>query len=142
MDEILNMKLTLQIPPEPQPEPDLAGKYVAAEEIVRYCQANLSIAERAIREWSEHTLEYRENHSIANYRQRETDMEDAILFVKAMAAAPVMPVTFCKDCKFCQHDSSFDYQCWHFRNYGTKAAAVGAMDFCSYGKPKEAENDE
>ena len=56
--------------------------YILKEDVVRRCEAIKAIAEKQIKEWQEHTLEYKEKVSCQEAFDREREMRDMLMFLE------------------------------------------------------------
>ena len=56
--------------------------YILKEDVVRRCEAVKAIAEKQIKEWREHTLEYKEKVSCQDAFDREREMRDMLMFLE------------------------------------------------------------
>lgn len=56
--------------------------YVLKEDVVKRCEAIKAIAEKQIKEWQEHTLEYKEKVSCQEAFDREREMRDMLMFLE------------------------------------------------------------
>jgi len=56
--------------------------YILKEDVVRRCEAVKVIAEKQIKEWREHTSEYKEKVSCQEAFDREREMRDILMFLE------------------------------------------------------------
>lgn len=56
--------------------------YILKEDVVRRCEAVKAIAEKQIKEWREHTLEYKEQVNCQEAFDREREMRDILMFLE------------------------------------------------------------
>ena len=56
--------------------------YILKEDVVRRCEAIKAIAEKQIKEWRGHTLEYKEKVSWQEAFDREREMRDILMFLE------------------------------------------------------------
>lgn len=58
------------------------NNFIEAQTILNYCDANISIVQKGINEWLEHTIEYKKTHDyIMPLRERLRALEDFKRFI-------------------------------------------------------------
>lgn len=56
--------------------------YILKEDVVKRCEAIKAIADKQIKEWRGHTLEYKEKVSCQEAFDREREMRDMLMFLE------------------------------------------------------------
>ena len=68
--------------------------YILKEDVIRRCEAVKAIAEKQIKEWSEHTLEYKEKVSCQDAFDREREMRDILMYLEDLPDEYVQPIIY------------------------------------------------
>lgn len=82
--------------------------------------------------------EYIEREALLHKIRWASSAEEAVMSVRRIPAADVVPVIHCKDCVYAQplKDSKYDYLCRYWNGH-----SCNQNQFCSQGKRKEDENE-
>ena len=82
--------------------------------------------------------EYIERETLLHKIRWASSAEEAVMSVRRIPAADVVPVIHCKDCVYAQplKDSKYDYLCRYWNGH-----SCNQNQFCSQGKRKEDENE-
>ena len=80
--------------------------------------------------------EYIEREALLHKIRWASSAEEAVMSVRRIPAADVVPVIHCKDCVYAQplKDSKYDYLCRYWNGH-----SCNQNQFCSQGKTKEDE---
>ena len=78
--------------------------------------------------------EYIEREALLHKIRWASSAEEAVMSVRRIPAADVVPVIHCKDCVYAQplKDSKYDYLCRYWNGH-----SCNQNQFCSQGKRKE-----
>ena len=82
--------------------------------------------------------EYIEREALLHKIRWASSAEEAVMSVRRIPAADVVPVIHCKDCVYAQplKDSKYDYLCRYWNGH-----SCNQNQFCSQGKKRRMRND-
>ena len=82
--------------------------------------------------------EYIEREALLHKIRWASSAEEAVMSVRRIPAADVVPVIRCKDCVYAHplKDSKYDYLCRYWNGH-----SCNQNQFCSQGKRKQDENE-